>query len=244
MNALGRLTRIAFALLALGCSVTPRTQVMLIVDGDLGVRADATSVDVRIVGGGEVALERTYRGAELVWPREIAIVPRGNDDARTIEVTITAELAQGGTIVRTARTGFVPGSTRALYLRLESACIGRTCASGQTCIAGGCASDTIDPASLPEYEGFDAGMPMPDGGMPNDGGLDGGVDGGVDGGPPDAGPPTLYPPESVWISGGGGSAQGASGWLGWSLSSDLTTPLLDRPGGGSLTMGYLGSAGE
>ena len=76
-------------------------------------------------------------------------------------------------VVRLASTHFVPNDTRILALRLEARCasvgppllggaifLGPTCNTPETCIAEKCASDVVDPATLPKYsKSWDTDMP-------------------------------------------------------------------------------------
>jgi hypothetical protein len=68
------------------------------------------------------------------FPLTFAVVPRGGDVSRIAEVRVEA-LDAGGVLImrRDARVPFMAGAVTFVSLCLESACLGVSCASGQTC---------------------------------------------------------------------------------------------------------------
>ena len=135
-------------------------------------------------------------------PATFGVLAAEGDIDREIVVELEA-LAPGGDsplVSRRVRTGFVPGETRLLRIVLYKACEDVQCASGQSCscageiscVAPACIDETVPPANLemiddPRALPPDAGIPVPDGGVP-DGGVD--PDSGVpDGGGINCGPP-------------------------------------------------------
>lgn len=197
---------LALATLA-ACSETPRTQVMVFVRAEEGVRARAQRLDVEVFGAGpgEARALRdtlTYTDAAsseflpLQWPRRVALVPAGGDPLRTFAVVATAQ-DDGGEIFARAEvaSSYLEGQTLTLDVWLRDDCVGTVCPAGETCAAGACRPvDATDPCSLRTLEG-DA---VPEGCAPTtDAGHDADVDAGTpDAGPLDAGPDDAGPPDA------------------------------------------------
>ncbi|MCS6798083.1 MAG: hypothetical protein NZ898_06090 [Myxococcota bacterium] len=176
---LGGLGLLAFALSA--CAKEPvRTQVMVSVDAEAGVRARARSLVVRVYGGPRASLGVPAQLAEEFpfpvsasegWPRVVALAPLRNDPTRIYRVVAQAfdGPAGGGELVAevSAISGYLRGRVLWLRLLLQDACIGMRCDSPElTCRDGACASARRDPGELPSWMG-DAGA----GGM-DEGGVD------------------------------------------------------------------------
>ena len=214
-----RVARIALLAACLGaclgaCSETPRTQVMLIVDGECGVVARADSVRVTVTVDGEpVAPPLTYSvgGIGDGWPRRIALVPRDGDASRRYEARV--EALDGATTIASAavRSGYVAESTRVLRVVLEDSCLDvAACGANEACRAGGCAAiEERSASSLPEGTSASAlcTMPLPDAGPldaatpPDAGPRDGGT---LDAGPGDGGPDAGPRPRPLQVSLGAG----------------------------------------
>lgn len=142
-------------------SQRPPTEIFLVVDADAALRAEASSLALRVTGtavGGasEVALDRAVTGAELRWPVTVGIVPRGNDATRGLRVEATLVSTDGTSTRATARTSYVPEETRVLRLSLEACCTGLACADTETCAGCLCVPDAVDVRALPTF-GADGG---------------------------------------------------------------------------------------
>lgn len=138
----------------------------------VGVQAEALdsylqSLHVVTTVDGATETDAVYRASEgAVFPREVAIDPRGDARAAVavrVEGFATDDPTAGPpAIVRTARTSMPPApADKLLRIDLDALCVlvppagglvGPTCsAPGQTCVAGQCVDDTINPASLGDY---------------------------------------------------------------------------------------------
>ena len=154
---------IATQLLACGDKLVA-TQVMVILDAEPGVRAQAEQLHIVVAGmaGQDESASRepydriiTKNSSDLHWPYLVALTPLGGDAARPYEVVATA-LDQSDDFVAQVRaiSGYVSHRRLELRLLLEESCIGKQdCASDQTCRAGSCRSARIDPAHLPDVMG-------------------------------------------------------------------------------------------
>ena len=174
----GFLRALALAVLfAAGCAPEPRTQIMVVVDAEPGVRAEADALEVTVFGGpSDEAL--ADRGTSLFedprWPIELALIPEDNDARRRYRVVARARDGASAGAEADVGSGYVAGEVRALYVLLRDVCRGG---------GAGCGPTTVEPGELPRYAP-DAGAEPLDAG-PGDGGrVDGG---GLDGGPIDAG---------------------------------------------------------
>lgn len=192
-----------FLIAACGDTVT-RTQVMLVLDAESGVRTQTRNVQV-VVRGGTGAMERWQErldrafaigdGAE--WPLEVALLPLNGDASRVYEATATATDANDEPIARVrAVSGYSKGKTLMLRLVFEDDCRDQVnvCGDTQTCRDGACTSASISVISLEPYKpgvAIDAGVDAADasdsGGSGGVGGTSGiGGAGGADAGGADA----------------------------------------------------------
>jgi hypothetical protein len=188
------------ALVLGGCSSeTPRTQVMVVIDADPGVRADAVDLLVEVSAGpNRDAMTGVFDeqvGAPIAWPVQLALVPEGGEAGREYRVEVSAR--DGGAVpvayVQVV-SGYVRGATKQLHLRLEDACRDAwpSCGAEERCVAGACVDAYVDPGGLPDFgvdagPGDDAGL---DAGPLDDAEVDAGAgDAEVDATPDDAAPP-------------------------------------------------------
>ena len=166
-----------FALLAACGDTLPRTQVMLVIDAEPGVRAQTDEVQVVIRGGtGAMAqwqerLDRSFvPGDNAEWPMELALLPLGDDASRVYEATATALSTSGDPVARVrAISGYRKGKTLVLRLLFEDVCRAQVavCGATQTCRAGACVDADVDAMSLDQFKP----------GVARDAGTDSGVDG-------------------------------------------------------------------
>lgn len=161
-----------FVLFLAACSARPRTEVMVIVDAEAGIRAAAPSVNVVVEGGDGRAgpptaqrldvTVRPGRNPDVGWPFTVAIAPLDHDASRVYRVTATATDELSGSQVASGRavSGFVEGRTLALHLLLEDGCRGIMCSDpSTTCHLGACVSAAVDPTTLMSFDGADASVP-------------------------------------------------------------------------------------
>lgn len=205
-------TRMALAALLLsltGCPDDP-TQVMVVVQADATVAAAGGRLRIEAFGGDSLDALTTVAIEDVVatYPYVLAIAPRNDDTSRAWRVVVRLEGATIDPVVASASGVFAPGEVKRLDVVLQAACAGVSCDPGLTCGAGDCASETVDTASLPDFDGpgpgiVDAGggsdAPMADAGVdagPADAGPDGGDDAGEDAGPEDAGPEDAGPEDA------------------------------------------------
>ena len=167
-----------------GCSQTPRTEVLLVVDTDL---RGPDGIDTFVVnvfspeGDAQLADAMIVDGA---LPRTLGLVHEGG---RLGPFTAVVEGRRGVTpqLQRTVRFSFQQGRTLMLRVDLLAQCVGTSCLGDQTCAAGGCRSIDVAPEELVEWTGTPAPLDVDAAVAPSDGGPDP-----VDGGPPpvDGGP--------------------------------------------------------
>jgi hypothetical protein len=145
-------------LLAVSTACTsPRTEVIVIVDAQVGVRTETRRLRVLYWGGATrdslAEIPPPDESMPTSFPVQIPLIPAGNDGTRAFRVEVLA-LDASGAVVASVRavSGFVQGHTLALRLTLEDGCIGRTCTNlDQTCAAGACTSAIVDASTLPDY---------------------------------------------------------------------------------------------
>jgi len=177
-----------FALLIACGDTLPRTQVMLVIDAEPGVRAQTDEVQLVIRGGTgamsqwQERLDRSFvPGDNAEWPMELALVPISDDASRVYEATATAMSTSGALVARVrAISGYQAGKTLVLRLLFEDACRDQVavCDATQTCRAGTCVDADVDAMSLETFKpggGSDAGGTGGSGGSA-DAGMDSGLD--------------------------------------------------------------------
>jgi hypothetical protein len=173
-----------------GCS--PRTQVVVRVSADPGVLADSRYHQIHLrVRALLDASDAPYRLDEVVVPLDTTadpvvplpfdtvLTPEGGDASRRYRVEALAEDVSGVAFVSiSAISGYTPGETRVLHLRLSADCRDVFCADELTCRRTRCESAEIAPASLPrlgeappDVSTFDGGAAH-DAGVPDAQGLD------------------------------------------------------------------------
>lgn len=196
-----RLVTSAFALLVLSACTHPATAVVVVVESDLRVPAELTSVDVE-VGGSACASDVCRRSFSLTdgatsVPFSFTVVP-GSDRSGPLTLVVRGRDVSGlERVTREVATRFVADHTRVLHVALTRPCLDHAaCPSSETCIDGACASGTIDPSTLPELvPGTELdGSTITDAGTARDGGAIDAGDANVpdanvsDTGPSDTGP--------------------------------------------------------
>jgi hypothetical protein len=214
-----------------GCVTrVPRTQVVVEIDAESSVLADATNIHVEVFGGARGAALTPQAeqdlGGSIPWPVTVALVPADADADRVFTVEGTATDASGATLgVVRARSSYVAGRTLTLRLTLEDCCrtIAATCDEDQTCRSCACVSAEVPPSSLPDWTAdaghvsspdapltpdagaSDAPGDAPDAGGSDAGELDAAPDAGTDAGVvPDAAmpdAPDAFDPDTTCVSG-------------------------------------------
>jgi hypothetical protein len=162
------------ALLAAACSsVEPRTQVMLIVDADDGMRPMIGSLQAQIEGSleGSTVADATTHSASFEphnpagpsWPFRFPLTPRGGAHGRRYKITLSALDAKKETIaVLRSEGGFIKGKTLALSMRFEASCLGKVsleCPASETCASGKCVDARVDANALPPLSEIDRPVP-------------------------------------------------------------------------------------
>lgn len=151
---------------ALACTTTDGTGSLVIgvQSDDLGGGIGSIKLTTTVDGVPQANETWTTASGQALLPREVTVDPRGNPNAA---VAVRVEGYPGPdpsgptTVVRTARTSFVPGKNELLRIRLESRCLtlvlggvpGPDCkVPNETCIAGQCQNDQVFPNGLEDYK--------------------------------------------------------------------------------------------
>ena len=135
----------AFALGSCGV-IKSRTQVIVVVEADPGVRSQSSVVHVEVRGQangterGELVFDRRLDvGAreDVEFPLRVVMGPLAGDAERGWDLTATAQSGERPNLtdlVRVRATGtYVEGRTVTLTLRLEDCCTTIACSEQQTC---------------------------------------------------------------------------------------------------------------
>jgi len=171
---------VVLAAIAVGACSEP-TQLVVVVDSDLGDALTAVAVEASVNGG--AAASHRFEVAETGIPFSFVVAPGDDDDANApvaVRVTAVGEGDASG-IRYHVRTRFLEGRSLRLDAPLSRRCLMEPpCHDlGMRCWVGECLPEEVEPASLPDASGdardpidalaSDAGPPL-DAGPPPDGG--------------------------------------------------------------------------
>jgi hypothetical protein len=158
VSQLQRWIAVLVGALSVTSCVAPRTQIVVVVDTDYAIPAEAGSLRITVddPGGGEhtvraITLAGSSRGgctdapngARFCIPLSFLMVPMQPRDATkpvqvTVEAVVGADGMSGRALVsRTARMPFAYGQTLRLPMFLARACESVQCGAGLTCSEGG-----------------------------------------------------------------------------------------------------------
>ncbi|MCA9607039.1 MAG: hypothetical protein KC619_15645 [Myxococcales bacterium] len=146
----------ALALLAACGEKAPRTQVMLVIDAEPAIRAEARSLHLEVFGGEDGMPASTYARRYVrdfedpTFPWSLALVPFEPDPPRAWRALVETRRADGTPLTRsTLRGGYAAEHTVRLDFLVEDDCAGVLCADLR-CEAGACVDPLVDVGTLPE----------------------------------------------------------------------------------------------
>ncbi|MFK8001265.1 MAG: hypothetical protein AB8H86_16845 [Polyangiales bacterium] len=134
----------------------PLTQIVLEVNSDIP-EDDVGPILITVRGAsGELGVEYTANFAEpngpSGFPITLSLVLADDAEGDSVSVVVRADRVGGSDSVEaSAETQFVPDSTRALGILLDTACIEIPCDAGDTCRGGVCVSNQVDGETLPVF---------------------------------------------------------------------------------------------
>jgi hypothetical protein len=181
---------VALCMLAPGCKsdqLRARTEVLLKIDADSQIRAQADTLTVELASGAPGADALTPAAPETFhlddpsfqWPASLALIAEANHEGYVFEATITAE-ANGMALTRgRVRSAFLRGKTLLLSTSLFGVCIGKfDCGPDETCVSAGarpqCVPAHVDETQLSTFvpnAGAGAAGSGADASAPNDAGM-------------------------------------------------------------------------
>jgi len=147
------------ACLTVAACKQPATEIVVVVDSDFAIPADASEIRAQIKDGGNVLAEHSFslvaRGTspsagQHALPFSFAVLPWEDDPSRKVAIELGA-IARDHVeprLIRRAVTSFIDGSSLALPMFLAQRCEGMVCEPGQTCGLEGCVAEDVEPALL------------------------------------------------------------------------------------------------
>ena len=138
-----------------GCGKDNATQIVLIVDTDLAIPAEADNIQLVATGPGgmNATSSRPLTGAAGELPLVLTLSP-GGSELGPIQLTIAATSGGSPVAARQVQTAFLANQGKTLFIFLRKACGLITCGGGQTCgNEGACVATEIDPTTLPDFTG-------------------------------------------------------------------------------------------
>lgn len=144
---------LASLVLLAACADDP-TQLVVVVDTDLGIPTELDAVRVEVVtpSGERPEPIRQALSAQGDLPRWVTLVHRGGP-LGPIEIEAVGSLAGGDVVRRQASASFVAGQTRTLRLELLRRCVDVTCPLGRTCGGDGCRDPAVAEEELERWTG-------------------------------------------------------------------------------------------
>ena len=137
-------------LLSLGCDGA-LTEILVVVDTDLGVPAEIDAVRVEVTGSETMTATGSLAGGDRAeLPRTVGVVRNGGS-LGPIRIRVVGSLGGTDVVERRAVTSFIEGRTLVLPMFLARSCQGVPCPDTQTCERRACVSATVDPAQLDDY---------------------------------------------------------------------------------------------
>jgi hypothetical protein len=162
-----RLLRTLALTLAAACSQSaePVTELVLVIDSDLGVPTDLDEISVRATGPDGAAQTAGARlGAGMTPLPRALVLSHESGPLGPLQVRVEGKRGGSSVVTRHAQASFVLGKSLVLPLHLVGACRARRCPDDQTCSELGCIDRSLDSDSLEEWSGdkprlapFDAG---------------------------------------------------------------------------------------
>jgi hypothetical protein len=165
LTSLG-VSALACAALWSGCSGKKQTEVVLGVNTQMRVPEDIQTIQLIVNGGGTIVFDQEYSVYDGVvrLPQTLGLVPSGGDfvvDVTVLGYSLPRTSAIFDTdpppsnsstqILRHTVTQYIDQEILYLPMQLRYPCYQVSCADGQTCTAGECVPDAVDPASLTLY---------------------------------------------------------------------------------------------
>jgi hypothetical protein len=169
---------LALTPLASSCTTTKheakRGELVLVLQTDLSVPKDVSSLRVEVLTSGRVQFAQSYligKAPLLEMPGALSIVA-GDNPTDPVSIRILARQVSAGAdadqgvprVLREIITTVPPNRTAMLPVTLQWLCadeksvlanasgdISTACAEGQTCVAGTCTTQEIDSATLPDF---------------------------------------------------------------------------------------------
>jgi dienelactone hydrolase len=153
---LNKLSWLGCVLLLACADQVPPTQVVVTIDAEARVRAQATGLSLVITDVTDGANRTVNNDSEAPslrsFPHRMLLVPSNDDATRTYRIEASASGSQGPLAVARLVSGYVARQTRYVRVVLEDACIGKVCGSDQTCSLGQCVEAGRTPTGFADDE--------------------------------------------------------------------------------------------
>ncbi len=159
----------ALPLLSSGCAEKVPSQLVVVLQTDLSLPKDISSVRIQVLAEGESKFDHTYSGFGVDLTQKLPgtlVIDAPDKPDQSIDIRIGAFAGDPDTvpprIVRQAVTTIPDGKTVTLQMPIQFLCDGRAallgqdldsgCPDGTTCLAGVCEDNKVDGSKLPVYE--------------------------------------------------------------------------------------------
>lgn len=137
------------------CADKPATAIVVAIQPEMPTPAEVDGLDIEVQRGSNFPFVKPYDlDPTTRLPGTLTLTDDEGDPKLPLTITIRARKQGKEVILRRATLGFSEEKTKLLRMPLRYGCWGfpDSCPSGQSCKAGECASDEVDPETLPEFE--------------------------------------------------------------------------------------------
>lgn len=136
------------------CADKPATAIVVAIQPEMPTPAEVDGLDIEVQRGSNFPFVKPYDlDPTTRLPGTLTLTDDEGDPKLPLTITIRARKQGKEVILRRATLGFSEEKTKLLRMPLRYGCWGfpDSCPSGQSCKAGECASDEVDPETLPVF---------------------------------------------------------------------------------------------
>jgi hypothetical protein len=146
-------------LLALGCSTTSVTEIVVVADTDLAVPEGIDTLRISVTDYERGVIQEGAADLAAGAPRPVTLGLVSSSGEGVVEVVVIGEREGIEILRRTGRVTFERGRTLALRMDLWARCVAQLCGAERACGDAGCRPIEIDSAELSEWTGTPPSAP-------------------------------------------------------------------------------------
>lgn len=149
------LSMLVLAALVPGCADKPATAIVVAIQPEMPAPNEIDGIEIEVQRGSNFPFFQPYElDPNTRLPGTLTLTDDEGEPNKPLTISIRARRQGKEVILRRATLGFSKEKTKLLRMPLRYGCWGfpDSCPSGQSCKAGSCADDAVDPEMLPVFE--------------------------------------------------------------------------------------------